>query len=211
MDIVLLGPPGVGKGTQGELLADRLGVPRIATGDVLRTARREGTPLGRRAQAAMDRGDLVPDEVILGIMKETLAAPAAKRGSILDGVVRTVPQAEGLERVLEELGRGVDAVVLFEAPEEELVRRLSSRTTCDKCQTPFTGREPGGRCERCGGTLVRRPDDEPGSVRNRLEVYRSQTAPVVEWYHANGSRVVPVNAVGAVDDVTARVLHALEA
>lgn len=211
MDIVLLGPPGVGKGTQGELLADRLGVPRIATGDVLRTARREGTPLGRQAQAAMDRGDLVPDEVILGIMKETLATPAAKRGSILDGVVRTVPQAEGLERVLEELDRQVDAVVLFEAPEEELVRRLSGRTTCEKCQTPFTGREPGERCDKCGGTLVRRPDDEPESVRNRLRVYRSQTAPVVEWYHANGSRVVPVNAVGAVDDVTARVLHALEA
>ena len=210
MDIVLLGPPGVGKGTQGELLAQRLRVPRIATGDVLRTARREGTPLGRQAQAAMDRGDLVPDDVILGIMKETLAADGARGGSILDGVVRTVPQAEGLERVLEELGRRVDAVVLFEAPEEELVRRLSSRTTCDRCQTPYTGRDPGARCDKCGGTLVRRADDEPESVRNRLRVYRDQTAPVIEWYHSNGNRVVPVNAVGAVDVVTGRVLRALE-
>ena len=210
MDIVLLGPPGVGKGTQGELLAQRLRVPRIATGDVLRTARREGTPLGRKAQAAMDRGDLVPDDVILGIMKETLAADGARRGSILDGVVRTVPQAEGLERVLDELGRRVDAVVLFEAPEDELVRRLSARTTCDKCQTPYTGREPGTRCDKCGGTLVRRADDEPASVRNRLRVYREQTAPVIEWYHANGNPVVPVDAVGGVDEVTGRVLRALE-
>lgn len=210
MDIVLLGPPGVGKGTQGELLAQRLRVPRIATGDVLRTARRDGTPLGRKAQAAMDRGDLVPDTVILGIMKETLAADGARDGSILDGVVRTVPQAEGLERVLDELGRRVDAVVLFEAPEEELVRRLSARTTCDRCQTPYTGREPGTRCDKCGGTLVRRADDEPESVRNRLRVFREQTAPVIEWYHANGNRVVPVDAVGGVDEVTARVLRALE-
>ena len=210
MDIVLLGPPGVGKGTQGELLAQRLRVPRIATGDVLRNARREGTPLGRKAQAAMDRGDLVPDDVILGIMKETLAADDARRGSILDGVVRTVPQAEGLERVLDELGRRVDAVVLFEAPEDELVRRLSARTTCDRCQTPYTGRQPGTPCDKCGGRLVRRADDEPEAVRNRLRVFREQTAPVIEWYHSNGSRVVPVNAVGAVDDVTGRVLRALE-
>ena len=209
MDIVLLGPPGVGKGTQGELLAQRLRVPRIATGDVLRNARRDGTPLGRKAQAAMDRGDLVPDDVILGIMKETLATDGARRGSILDGVVRTVPQAEGLERVLDELGRRVDAVILFEAPEEELVRRLSARTTCDRCQTPYTGREPGTACEKCGGTLVRRADDEPESVRNRLRVYREQTAPVIEWYHGNGNRVVPVDAVGGVDDVTGRVLRAL--
>ena len=211
MDIVLLGPPGVGKGTQGELLAQRMRVPRIATGDVLRTARREGTPLGRKAQAAMDRGDLVPDDVILGIMKEALAADGARGGSILDGVVRTVPQAEGLERVLDELGRRVDAVVLFEAPEDELVRRLSGRTTCDRCQTPYTGLEPGGRCGKCGGTLVRRADDEPESVRNRLRVFREQTAPVIEWYHSNGNRVVPVNAVGGVDEVTSRVLRALDA
>jgi adenylate kinase len=210
MDIVLLGPPGVGKGTQGELLAQRLRVPRIATGDVLRTARREGTPLGRKAQAAMDRGDLVPDTVILGIMKEALATDGARNGSILDGVVRTVPQAEGLERVLDELGRRVDAVVLFEAPEEELVRRLSARTTCDRCQTPYTGREPGTPCAKCGGTLLRRADDEPEAVRNRLRVYREQTAPVIEWYHANGNPVVPVDAVGGVDEVTARVLRALE-
>lgn len=209
MDIVLLGPPGVGKGTQGDLLARRLGIPKIATGDVLRAARREGTPLGRQAQAAMDRGDLVPDSVILGILKEALAVPDARRGAILDGAVRTIPQAEGVDRVLRELGRRVDVVLLLEADEEELVRRLSGRTTCDSCQTPQTGLEPGARCPRCGGTLVRRPDDEPDAVRNRLRVYRDQTAPVIAWYESHGGRVMPVDAAGTVDEVTARIVDAL--
>ena len=211
MDILLLGPPGVGKGTQGDLLADRLGTPKIATGDVLRAARREGTPLGRQAQAAMDRGDLVPDSVILGILKEALAAPSARKGAILDGAVRTIPQAEGVERVLRELGRTVDVVLLLEADEEELVRRLSGRTTCEKCQTPWTGLEPGKSCPRCGGTLVRRADDEPTAVRNRLRVYRDQTAPVIDWYERNGGRVVRVDAQGTVDEVTARIVRALNA
>lgn len=211
MDILLLGPPGVGKGTQGDLLARRLGIPKIATGDVLRAARKAGTPLGRKAQASMDRGELVSDAVILGIMKEALSAPDAKGGAILDGAVRTIPQAEGVERVLAELGRKVDVVLLLEADEEELVQRLSGRTTCDSCQTPFKGREPGTKCPKCGGTLTRRPDDEPDAVRNRLRVYREQTAPVVDWYASKGRQVVPVNAVGSVDDVTARIVRALDA
>ena len=159
MDVVLLGPPGAGKGTQGERIAAALGVPKIATGDVLRAAVREGTPLGREAKAAMDRGDLVPDTVILGIMKEALAADGATVGSVLHGVVRTTPQAEGLELTLGELDRRVDAVLLFRVVEEELVRRLSGRTVCETCQTPYTGREPGTPCDKCGGTLVRRKDD----------------------------------------------------
>ncbi len=209
MDIVLLGPPGVGKGTQGDLLARRLGIPKVATGDVLRAARREGTPQGRKAQAAMDRGDLVPDSVILGILKEALAAPGAREGAILDGAVRTIPQAEGVQSVLRELGRQVDVVLLLEADEEELVLRLSGRTTCERCQTPQFGREPGTPCPRCGGALVRRADDEPEAVRNRLRVYREQTAPVIDWYGSNGGRVVPVNAAGTVDEVTARIVRAL--
>jgi adenylate kinase len=209
MDIVLLGPPGVGKGTQGDLLARRLGIPKVATGDVLRAARREGTPLGRKAQAAMDRGDLVPDSVILGILKEALAAPGAREGAILDGAVRTIPQAEGVQSVLRELGRQVDVVLLLEADEDELVRRLSGRTTCERCQTPQFGREPGTPCPRCGGALERRADDEPEAVRNRLRVYREQTAPVIDWYGSNGGRVVPVNAAGTVDEVTARIVRAL--
>ncbi len=210
MDVVLLGPPGAGKGTQGERLAASLGVPKIATGDVLRAAVREGTPLGREAKAAMERGDLVPDTVILGIMKETLRDGDAARGSVLDGVVRTTPQAEGLARTLDELGRRVDAVLLFEVDEDELVRRLSGRTVCERCQSPYTGREPGTACEKCGGTLVRRKDDEPDAVRNRLRVYDAQTAPVVDWYRQSGTPVLGIDAVGELDAVERRALEALE-
>jgi adenylate kinase len=210
MNVVLFGKPGAGKGTQAALLADALGVPTLATGDVLRAAVREQTPLGKAAKAAMDRGDLVPDDVILGIMKDTLARPAYARGVILDGVVRTVPQAEGLERVFSELGRSVDVILAFDVDNEEIVRRLSSRTVCEQCQTPYTGRDPGTRCAKCGGTLVRRRDDEPHAVRRRLEVYEAQTAPVFEWYRGNGARVAVVDAVGSVDTVTTRALRALE-
>jgi adenylate kinase len=211
MIIVLLGPPGAGKGTQGERLAARLDVPKIATGDVLRAAVRDGTPLGLEAKAAMDRGDLVPDEVIMGIMKEALASPTAAKGAILDGVVRTTPQADGVAAMLSDLGRQVDAVLLFDIAEDELVRRLSGRTTCDACQRPFFGRQPGESCEADGkvGTLVRRKDDEPDAVRKRLQVYRDQTSPVINWYEDHGPRVVRIDAIGSLEEVEARALHVL--
>lgn len=214
MNIVLLGPPGAGKGTQGERIAERFGIPKLATGDVLREAVRAGTPRGREAKAFMEQGDLVPDEVILGIMKEALARPEAARGVVLDGVVRTVPQAEGLERVMSELHRKVDAVLLFDVDEEELVRRIGARTVCEKCQTPYTGREPGSTCDKCGGRLVRRKDDEPEAVRHRMRAYRDQTRPVIDWYRCRadspgGPRFIEVDAVGEVDEVTRRVLSAL--
>jgi adenylate kinase len=211
MIIVLLGPPGAGKGTQGERLAARLDVPKIATGDVLRAAVREGTKLGLEAKAAMDRGDLVPDAVIMGIMRETLAAPGAAKGAVLDGVVRTTPQAEGLAGVLSQLGRGVDAILLFEVDEQELVTRLSGRTTCDVCQTPYFGRQPGETCEKDGkvGTLVRRKDDEPEAIRQRLAVYHTQTAPVIDWYATHGGNLVRVNAMGSLDEVESRMVRAL--
>jgi adenylate kinase len=212
MLIVLLGPPGAGKGTQGERLAARLGVPKIATGDVLRAAVRDGTPLGLEAKAAMNRGDLVPDSVIMGIMKDALAAPSAAKGAILDGVVRTTPQAEGLAAMLRDLGRAVDVVMCFDVDEDELVRRLSGRTTCDVCQRPYFGRAPGEGCESVhepAGTLVRRADDEPEAVRKRLQVYRDQTAPVIDWYRANGPRLVTIDAIGTLDEVEARAVAAL--
>lgn len=210
MIVVLLGPPGAGKGTQGEIIAGRLGIPRVATGDVLRAAIREGTEQGLAAKAFMDCGDLVPDAVILGIMKDVLAAPSALKGAILDGVVRTVPQAEGLGIMLAELGRKVDKVLLFDVSDDELVRRLGGRTVCDNCQTPYRGLEPGTRCEKCGGSLVRRKDDEPESIRNRLEVYRAQTEPVIEWMKDRTMKVIEIDASGDVSEISERALRAIE-
>ena len=209
MIIVLLGPPGAGKGTQADLLSARLGLPKIATGDVLRAALRDGTRRGLEAKAFMERGDLVPDSVILGILQDVMTSPAAKKGAILDGAVRTVPQAEGLAAMLKEIGRKVDQVLLFDVEDEELVKRLSKRTVCEGCQTPYMGREPGSTCEKCGGKLVRRRDDEPEAIRNRLDVYRRQTAPVIDWYGGNRMKVLRIDADAPVDTVTSRALKAL--
>lgn len=210
MIIVLLGPPGAGKGTQGERLAATLGVPKIATGDLFRAALREGTPMGLAAKQYMERGELVPDSVILGILTEALASPSTAKGAILDGAVRTVPQAEGLAETLAGIGRAVDVVLLFEANWDELVRRLSARTTCDVCQTPYTGLEAGAECPKNdGGHLVHRKDDEPAAIRRRLEVYEEQTAPVVAWYEKQGLPVMRIDAIGSLDEVTARATAAL--
>ena len=209
MIIVLFGKPGAGKGTQAPLLAAALGVPTLATGDELRAAIKKGTTLGREAKAYMDRGDLVPDAVILGIIKQALGEPRTANGVLLDGVVRTVPQAEGLSKAAAELGKQVDAVLVFDIDDEEIVRRLAGRTVCESCQTPYTGRAPGTACDKCGGRLVRRKDDEPGAIRNRLGVYDTQTRPVLDWYKEHGTKVAVIDAVGAVQDVTGRALGAL--
>jgi adenylate kinase len=209
MIIVLLGPPGAGKGTQADKLAKRLGIPKIATGDVLRAAVRDGTKRGTEAKAYMDRGDLVPDAVILGILQDVMTSPATKKGAILDGAVRTVPQAEGLGVTLAEIGKNVDKVLLFDVDDDELVKRLSTRTVCEGCQTPYMGRQQGTECEKCGGRLVRRKDDEPEAIRNRLDVYRTQTAPVIDWYGNNNMKVLRIDADAPVDEVTARALKAL--
>ena len=209
MIIVLFGKPGAGKGTQAPLLAKALDVPTLATGDVLRAAKRAGTKLGLEAKGYMDRGELVPDSVILGILAEELRQPQYARGVILDGAVRTVPQAEGLEKMLDSLGRKLDAVLVFDIENDEIVRRLSDRTVCENCQTPYTGRKVGDVCDKCGGALVRRKDDDPEAIRTRLRVYDDETAPVLGWYRKNGDRVAVVNAVGAVDAITSRALDAL--
>jgi adenylate kinase len=209
MNIVLFGKPGAGKGTQAPKIADALGVPTLATGNVLRASVREGTPMGKEAKAYMDRGDLVPDAVILGIIREELARPEYAKGVVLDGVVRTVPQAEGLAEALRSLGRRVDAVVTLDVADDEIVRRMGSRLVCTTCQTPFSTGKPGDVCDNCGGTLARRSDDEPEAVRNRLKVFEAQTKPVFDWYQKAGTKMAVVNASGAVGDVTGRVMRAL--
>ena len=160
--------------------------------------------------------DLVADDVILGIIKEVLSQPAYVNGAVLDGVVRTVPQAAGLEKVLSDLGRSLGAVLVFDIPDEEIIERISGRLTCDKCSAPFTGREPGIACDALpcssgtgGGVLVRRKDDEPDAVKTRLDAYRKSTEPVLAWYIGNGTRVATINAVGPVDEITERARLAL--
>lgn len=212
MRLVLMGPPGAGKGTQGERLARRYGIPRYSTGDILRAARREGTELGRAAQEYMDAGELVPDDIILGMMREALSSDDAADGFLLDGFPRTVPQAEGLADLLSELGFELDAVVDLDVPDDEIVRRLSARRVCTDCggvAPADTGEE--APCPECGGELRRRSDDDPETVRRRLEVYRDETAPVLDWYEDSDTRVVRVRGTGSVDDVLERVVRAISA
>lgn len=210
MVIVLFGKPGAGKGTQAPRLAEAMGVPILATGDVLRAALKAGTPRGLEAKRYMDAGELVPDAVILGIVKEAMEGPRFAKGAVLDGVVRTVPQAEGLDTMFAELGRPVDGVLEFEIDDEEIVRRISSRLVDDRTGAPYTGFAPGTPSpDGSGGTLVRRKDDEPDAVRNRLAVYRAQTLPVLDWYRAHGAAVRTIDAVGGVHEVTARALEAI--
>lgn len=181
MDILLLGPPGAGKGTQGARLAEALGLPKFATGDLLRDAVQRGTPIGLQAKAVMEAGHLVSDDIILGVVREELAKPEAHRGVIFDGVVRTIPQAEGLERILAELGRTMTRVLFFEIDDDEILGRLGRRRD-----------------------LEHRADDDPAAVATRLATYREQTTPVIAWYQARGG-VTRIPALGSVDDVAQRV------
>jgi adenylate kinase len=181
-----MGPPGAGKGTQGALLAQALGLPKLATGDLLRDAKERGTPLGLQAKAVMDAGQLVSDDLILGIVREELAKPEAARGAILDGVVRTIPQAEAVERLLASQGKRLDAVLFFDVTDDEILSRLEKRRTIEG-----------------------RADDDPAAVATRLKAYREQTAPVLEWYERKKA-VRRVPAVGPVNEIQKRVRKALE-
>ena len=213
MVVILLGPPGVGKGTQAVRLADSIGWKHVSTGDLLRAARRAGTELGKKAQAYMDAGDLVPDELILELVREHLKGIAPEAGILFDGFPRTTAQAELLEDVLEGVGRRVDRVVVFEASDEELIRRLSGRRSCPECGAVFnvhsTPPKQEGICDRCGSALVHRADDTAETVMNRLRVYAAQTAPLIEWYSRSEGVVAPVNAEAPVDAVQAEFRKAV--
>jgi adenylate kinase len=210
--VILLGPPGVGKGTQGVVLAEAIGARHVATGDLLRAARRDGTELGRRAQGFMDRGELVPDQLIVDLVREVLGTLGPDEGVVFDGFPRTVPQAEALGGALAEVSRTVDAVLALEADDDVLVRRLAGRRSCPQCQAVynvhFTPPHKEGVCDRCGATLVHRKDDDPATVRRRLMVYREETAPLIAFYEGGRAPVTRIDADRTVDDVQCSIREA---
>jgi len=213
MVIILLGPPGVGKGTQGELLAETLEWDRLVTGDLLRTARRAGTETGNKAKAYMDRGDLVPDEVIVALVNERISSLPDDKEIIFDGFPRTVPQAEALDEVLPDSGRVIDAVVLLEAPDEILVKRIGGRRSCSSCgriyNVHFDPPDVEGTCDECGSDLLHRSDDDPDTVRHRLDVYRAQTEPLVQYYESGDAEVLRIDGNRGPGEVQASIRSAL--
>ncbi len=213
MNVILLGPPGVGKGTQGVLLAEGKGLKHLATGDILRANRREGTPLGQEAQKYMDAGELVPDQLIVAMVKDTLAALPADQGVLFDGFPRTVPQAEALDGALEELSRQVDRVVVLEAQDEVLVKRIAGRRSCPECGSVFNvyfnAPKAENVCDKCGAALVHRPDDNPETVQNRLDVYKDQTEPLIRFYEGREGVMAKIPGEGGVDEIQKGIVAAL--
>jgi adenylate kinase len=211
--LVLVGPPGAGKGTQAEFIAANESVPKISTGDIFRANVGQGTPLGREAKKYMDAGQLVPDEVTINMVRDRLAEPDAADGFLLDGFPRTVPQAEVLDEMLAELGTSLDVVLELVVDDDEVVRRLSGRRTCRGCgkiwHVEFDPTTSESECDRCGGELFQRDDDKAETVSERLKVYADQTAPLVDYYSAHG-KLVGIDATGPVEDVTQRAIDALE-
>jgi adenylate kinase len=209
---VLYGPPGSGKGTQADVLRDRFSIPHVSTGDILREEVRSGSDLGRRAKAIMDTGSLLPDDVMIGIVRARLGQPDCAAGFILDGFPRTLPQAEALDGVLQELDRSIDRIIYLRVSEEELVARLADRWICPTCGRTYSlGQNPpaeGMTCVDDRTQLIQRDDDKPEAVRHRIQVYVGETLPVLDYYRPSG-RVVEIDGEGDVAAVTARVLAAL--
>ena len=210
MNLIFLGAPGAGKGTQAEIVSRRLSVPIISTGNILREAIKAGTELGLKAKSFIDAGDLVPDDIIIGSVSERLAQPDCAGGFILDGVPRTLPQAEALAS----LGIAIDFVIEIDVPDDEIVRRLGGRRVCSECGTPFhTEAKPPvneGVCDVCGGSLVERADDAPETVKNRLSVYHRMTEPLIDYYERLG-KLRRIKGAGDVREITRSVLAAIEA
>jgi adenylate kinase len=213
MRLVLVGPPGAGKGTQAEFIAEHFGIPKISTGDIFRANVSGGTELGRTAKKYMDAGDLVPDEVTNAMVRDRLAQPDAVDGFLLDGFPRNVQQAGELDDILNQIGSSLSVVLDLEVDQDEVVRRLSGRRTCKTCghvwHLQYDPPSSPGVCDKCGGELYQRDDDRPETVRHRLEVYASQTAPLLQFYGDRG-QLVAIDALGAVEDVTERAIAALE-
>jgi adenylate kinase len=209
MNLILLGPPGAGKGTQAQMIVERFRIPQISTGDILRKTVKEGSPLGKEAKAFMDQGQLVPDKVVIGIIDERLREPDCGPGFILDGFPRTIAQAEALQPILDGIGKSIDHVINIEVDPEELVRRLTGRRTCKDCGAMFhilfqpTRQE--GICDRCGGTLYQREDDREETIRTRLKEYERQTSPLIQYYQLK-STLRSIQGVGGPDQIFGRIV-----
>ena len=212
MNIILLGPPGAGKGTQAKMLIGKYQIPQISTGDILRAAVKEGTALGKEAKSFMDKGQLVPDSVVIGIVEERIQEPDCTKGYMLDGFPRTVPQAEALDGMLSKLSVGIDHVVSIEVANDELVKRLTGRRTCRECgagyHVMFDPPKVEGVCDKCGGELYQRDDDNEQTVRSRLNVYESQTLPLIDYYKAQG-KIRPIDGVGEIKEIFGRITTVL--
>ncbi|MGE5577671.1 MAG: adenylate kinase [Syntrophothermus sp.] len=212
MRLILLGPPGAGKGTQAQILVEELGIPHISTGDMFRAAMKAGTELGLKAKSYVDKGELVPDSVTIGLVRERLALPDCKKGFLLDGFPRTAAQAEALDELLAGLDMSLDAVVNIQVEPEVLVNRLSNRRTCRNCGAVYhlLYKPPAspGKCDTCGGELYQRPDDNEATVRNRLEVYTAQTRPLIDFYQRKGL-LRSVDGEKPVEQVTTQIRREL--
>ncbi len=186
MNIILVGPPGAGKGTQAKRMIERLGVPQVSTGDMFRAAVKEGTPMGLKAKTCMDKGELVPDDVVIGVVEERLNKADCAKGFVLDGFPRTLEQAKALDGLLDKMGKGIDHVVVIEVPDNHLIGRLTGRRTCKGCgymhHIEFDPPKQEGVCDKCGAELYQRDDDQEETIRQRLTTYHSQTSPLIEYY-----------------------------
>ncbi len=209
MKIILLGPPGAGKGTQAEILAERYGIPTISTGNMIRAEVREGTPLGQKTKQYIDEGQLVPDEIIMAIVESRLAKPDCEGGFILDGIPRTIPQAQALD----EMNLGDYIVLNISVGDEEILNRLGGRRVCGKCgatyHVTFNPPKTEGKCNTCGDALIIRPDDAKETIQKRLEVYHEQTEPLIAYYEKAG-KLINILSEGSVEDTTAAIQTALE-
>lgn len=213
MNLILLGPPGAGKGTQAKILTKKYEIPQISTGDILRAAIKDQTPMGVKAKSFMDSGALVSDEVVIGIVEERLAKSDCMNGFILDGFPRTVVQGDALKKMLQALGKTIDHVISIEVDKEDLLGRITGRRTCRNCGKGFHIRfdppKVNGICDECGGELYQRDDDSEETMRKRLDVYEKQTAPLIAYY-AKESLLRTIHGIGSIDDIQSRLMRELE-
>jgi adenylate kinase len=212
MYLVLLGAPGAGKGTQAALISQKTGLTHIASGDLFRQAVQKGTELGKLVKSYMEKGELAPDEVTIKVIMERLGEPDCEKGCIFDGFPRTLDQAKALEEKLSEQKKGIDKAVFIDVPDEELMKRLGGRWTCKSCQAVYhevaSPPKVAGKCDKCGGELYQRPDDNEATIRERLKVYFNQTTPVLEYYKSNG-KLIAVDGKLSIDEVAEKVVGAL--